>query len=666
MYPIVEDSDSILKHPNDFGQKTTRLLYEECRAHGLPVYGVSAQTLARMFGATLTPENLKHLASEISTHMQTPFIIRSSGLQEDSSAHAHAGQFISAVVHTKDDTLTAVTEVLTDAYEKLHDVSTFSLLLQPYIEPQYTGVFFTRDPKEGLLSVIAWAKGATPHVVSGGASTEHSFHRNHGGTLPHAWMSTITDVGYAVEKKSQAPQDVEWIYDGTRVYIVQTRPITTLKSELYGIFKTLEQSAHDHFFLERSGAAENYPHPVPLTYALISYLYRADGPIHMVYKKYGMNTGSNALFRIIHGHLYVDKESELQAFYPSYSYFGGAALHAHWQTLRGTWTTFSNKIALARVAIDIPARDALYTELEIARTQCESAEPRSWSELSQLIDSWYAIVFSINLLSSVAESRMRVHLRNDDEMLPMLLSESHRVRHHGAIAKNPVGNSLATEDSTPFTSIARSGVPHQDATEWLSTLPASRVESLNVLLTASRDLQDLREQGRRVSAWCAHHTRMYAEHVTEQSGIPKDYALYLSLAEVESGHAASNAVKVRAEIHARESAISLPPILSTLSAQRHNDARIISHGKARGYVIDETHITQMSPEGTYILYTDTLRPDLVQYFPRVSGIISGTGSTLSHLAIMAREAGIPVIVDPSRTLLTDGSYMMEFDTKTYT
>jgi len=48
-------------------------------------------------------------------------------------------------------------------------------------------------------------------------------------------------------------------------------------------------------------------------------------------------------------------------------------------------------------------------------------------------------------------------------------------------------------------------------------------------------------------------------------------------------------------------------------------------------------------EGKKILITKILSPDLVQFFPKIEGILSEEGGLLSHLAIMAREEGIPVI-----------------------
>jgi phosphohistidine swiveling domain-containing protein len=64
----------------------------------------------------------------------------------------------------------------------------------------------------------------------------------------------------------------------------------------------------------------------------------------------------------------------------------------------------------------------------------------------------------------------------------------------------------------------------------------------------------------------------------------------------------------------------------------------LSPGFSEGKVVDISNIQPGS-----ILAVTSLTPELVQYFSEISGIISMNGGMLSHLAIMAREAGIPVI-----------------------
>ncbi|MDQ4024333.1 MAG: PEP-utilizing enzyme, partial [Actinomycetota bacterium] len=45
-----------------------------------------------------------------------------------------------------------------------------------------------------------------------------------------------------------------------------------------------------------------------------------------------------------------------------------------------------------------------------------------------------------------------------------------------------------------------------------------------------------------------------------------------------------------------------------------------------------------------VLVVATLDPDLATILPRLAGLVSETGSVLSHLAIMAREYGVPAVV----------------------
>jgi pyruvate,water dikinase len=51
----------------------------------------------------------------------------------------------------------------------------------------------------------------------------------------------------------------------------------------------------------------------------------------------------------------------------------------------------------------------------------------------------------------------------------------------------------------------------------------------------------------------------------------------------------------------------------------------------------------MPPEGAVLVVT-TLDPGLAAALPRLSGLVAETGSPLSHLAILARELGVPTVV----------------------
>jgi pyruvate,water dikinase len=63
-------------------------------------------------------------------------------------------------------------------------------------------------------------------------------------------------------------------------------------------------------------------------------------------------------------------------------------------------------------------------------------------------------------------------------------------------------------------------------------------------------------------------------------------------------------------------------------------------GRGEGIVV---HGPGMPPEGAVLVVT-TLDPGLAAALPRLAGLVAETGSPLSHLAILARELGVPTVV----------------------
>jgi rifampicin phosphotransferase len=65
-------------------------------------------------------------------------------------------------------------------------------------------------------------------------------------------------------------------------------------------------------------------------------------------------------------------------------------------------------------------------------------------------------------------------------------------------------------------------------------------------------------------------------------------------------------------------------------------------GRRAGRVVHD--VTEIDGDGPAVLVTTTLDPSLAAMLPALSGLISETGSVLSHLAILARELGVPTVV----------------------
>jgi phosphohistidine swiveling domain-containing protein len=63
-------------------------------------------------------------------------------------------------------------------------------------------------------------------------------------------------------------------------------------------------------------------------------------------------------------------------------------------------------------------------------------------------------------------------------------------------------------------------------------------------------------------------------------------------------------------------------------------------GRAKGKIV---HDPAKAGPGD-ILVVRTLDPDLASVLPSLTGLVAETGSVLSHLAILAREFGVPTVV----------------------
>ena len=81
-------------------------------------------------------------------------------------------------------------------------------------------------------------------------------------------------------------------------------------------------------------------------------------------------------------------------------------------------------------------------------------------------------------------------------------------------------------------------------------------------------------------------------------------------------------------------------------------------GRARGRV---THDPAEVGPGTVLVVRD-LSPTLAPVIGRVAALVAETGSPLAHLAILAREAGVPTVVgSPGATSRFDVGVIVEVD-----
>ena len=206
---------------------------------------------------------------------EAPLVVRSSATIEDSSKASFAGRF-KTVINVKGihDIEAAVKDVYASTFTK--DVLSYcentgkkienvkmAVIIQELIIGDASGVMFTRDPntfdeKTLIEAVVGLNEGlvsgkVTPskftydnkmHVIESSeyARQPHAITVKKNGTrisqndkdirnfLGEKTLEEIGALGQEIEKVFGTPQDIEWTVSNGKIYVLQSRPITTRRS----------------------------------------------------------------------------------------------------------------------------------------------------------------------------------------------------------------------------------------------------------------------------------------------------------------------------------------------------------------------------------------------------------------------------------------------------
>jgi rifampicin phosphotransferase len=179
------------------------------------------------------------------------FAVRSSALSEDSSMASFAGQFDTVLnVRTDNEVLKAIHTVSKSRYSKevqtysevkgINDFYDMAVVIQEMVRADISGVLFTADPVTGHLNEMVgnFIFGLGEKLVSGkvtaytfkwGRKTGIGQRVSYKGPKELEKYAGILDkLGTRLEKELGCPQDIEWSIAGTQLYLLQSRPITTL------------------------------------------------------------------------------------------------------------------------------------------------------------------------------------------------------------------------------------------------------------------------------------------------------------------------------------------------------------------------------------------------------------------------------------------------------
>jgi pyruvate,water dikinase len=174
------------------------------------------------------------------------FAVRSSALAEDSASASFAGQFQTLLgVRGDKGVHDAIREVRRSrhsgrvrAYSKakgIEAVHEMAVIVQRMVPAELSGILFTADPLTGSRREMSgsFAAGLGDQLVSGEATGE-SFKISRptgiysGPGLLERHARRLYRLGERLDKELDQPQDIEWAVAGGKIFLLQSRAITTL------------------------------------------------------------------------------------------------------------------------------------------------------------------------------------------------------------------------------------------------------------------------------------------------------------------------------------------------------------------------------------------------------------------------------------------------------
>ncbi|HEX7026188.1 MAG TPA: PEP/pyruvate-binding domain-containing protein [Gammaproteobacteria bacterium] len=220
------------------------------------------------------------------------FAVRSSTVEEDGAELSFAGQFESHLNVPPEQIASKVIEVWRSAFKS--GVNAYreqanatgnpvapAVLVQKMVNAEVAGVIFSADPVSGdreTCVVIATA-GLADRLVAGEVNGD-TYHIDRDGNLQSQVcagdvpcldsdrLRRVLQLALQAERFFDCPQDVEWAMEGERLYLLQSRPITTLKKA--GV------NGASRILWDNSNIVESYSGvTTPLTYSFARYVYEA-------------------------------------------------------------------------------------------------------------------------------------------------------------------------------------------------------------------------------------------------------------------------------------------------------------------------------------------------------------------------------------------------------
>ncbi|MCB0713232.1 MAG: hypothetical protein KDD67_12950 [Ignavibacteriae bacterium] len=178
-----------------------------------------------------------------------PVAVRSSAVSEDGVNASFAGQYTTVlnctspeeVVEAVKECWASVVSAEAQSYSERQngrDEQEMAVVVQKMVQANAAGVLFTADPVSGDRKslVLNAVEGLGDRLVSGEVTPDElkmqkeeiATISNIPSYLAKSALHKLAEFGIKIEEAFGRPQDIEWGVEGSDIYILQSRPITTL------------------------------------------------------------------------------------------------------------------------------------------------------------------------------------------------------------------------------------------------------------------------------------------------------------------------------------------------------------------------------------------------------------------------------------------------------
>lgn len=246
-------------------------------------------TLARLTLSDAARNELAQALAALSPDGQ-PVAVRSSASDEDSDKHSFAGQLASFLDVAPEEVAERMADVWRSgfsarilAYRHTAGLDAVppapAVLIQRMVAADVAGVAFSADPASGRrgVAVVSAVPGLGEALVSGASDGETATVDRLGvivriqqtgqpSVLDDDQIRAVAVLALRCEQHFGAPQDIEWAIAGGELYLLQSRPITTLA--------TMRDPDGAYALWDNSNIAESYGGvTTPLTFSFARHAY---------------------------------------------------------------------------------------------------------------------------------------------------------------------------------------------------------------------------------------------------------------------------------------------------------------------------------------------------------------------------------------------------------